>query len=548
MQLVWLVLRSLATLLLFSECVRAGRDFYKILGVPRSADEGQIKKAYRDLSKKYHPDKSDEPDAQEKFIEISNAYEVLSDKEKKATYDRYGEEGLQGAGGGGGGQQGGFGGFGDPRHIFEQFFGGGFGGQNIRFQFGGPGGGGGGGGFHFGGMPGMGGMGGHPGGGRPQRESKNMYDETSVEQLNPSSFKEKVEERRYCAIVEFYAPWCGHCKEMKSEWIKLADKMGESLTVGAVNCEKDKGLCENNGVEGYPTVLFFPADKTQRAKKYTGKRDFDGFSSYVKKEMPHKVTVVKTNEDLDNLINKSPEKAKVLLLTEKASMPPTIKSLSYEFDGKLLIGFASKKDAPDVVEWLGPPKIPSVLHLTDYDDPKKGEWLKTTSREGLSLAFSRISMAKRPGASFRELLKTRVDNGECSETDGQYCFILLLKGKSAQGDPVHDLMKKTSEKFKNDAAKFAWVDAELQKGFASAFGGVDCPKNVGWGDKCHTLIAYRPKRKKFKKFEGNVRDQAAVDSFVDNVVSGGTMIQEALKGAVSLTQQQRREEPLREEL
>lgn len=73
-----------------------GKDFYKILNVDRSASQEEIKKAYRKQALKYHPDKNKSPGAEEKFKEISQAYEVLSDENKKAIYDQYGEEGLQG--------------------------------------------------------------------------------------------------------------------------------------------------------------------------------------------------------------------------------------------------------------------------------------------------------------------------------------------------------------------------------------------------------------------------------------------------------------------
>jgi molecular chaperone DnaJ len=95
-------------------------EYYDILGVSKDADKSQIKKAYRKLAMQYHPDKNpDDKEAEEKFKEINEAYEVLSDEEKRAMYDRYGKAGLEG-GGRSSGFSGGFGGFED---IFETFFG-----------------------------------------------------------------------------------------------------------------------------------------------------------------------------------------------------------------------------------------------------------------------------------------------------------------------------------------------------------------------------------------------------------------------------------------
>jgi len=130
----------------------ADRDYYQILGLSKGATAADIKKAYRKLALEYHPDRNKSKEAHEKFKEINKAYEVLSDTQKKQTYDQYGHaafeqgagQGPFGAGGPFGGQQGGqygpftytystsggnqgfdFGGFSDPFEIFEQFFGGG---------------------------------------------------------------------------------------------------------------------------------------------------------------------------------------------------------------------------------------------------------------------------------------------------------------------------------------------------------------------------------------------------------------------------------------
>ena len=122
------------------------RDYYEVLGVSKSATDDEIKHAYRKLAKKYHPDANpdNKKEAEAKFKEVTEAYEVLSDKQKRQMYDQFGFNGPSGFGGGAGGPGGGYysytggfngfdfgdlGGFGD---IFSSFFGGGAGGRSAR--------------------------------------------------------------------------------------------------------------------------------------------------------------------------------------------------------------------------------------------------------------------------------------------------------------------------------------------------------------------------------------------------------------------------------
>lgn len=133
------------------------RDYYDILGVSKSASDAQLKSAYRKLAMEWHPDRNKSPEAEAKFKEINEAYQVLSDSKKKSTYDQFGHAAFDPASGGFGGQGGfrqsgsagpfqyyystsggqnpfgDFGGFSDPFEIFEQFFGGGgnFGGRRT---------------------------------------------------------------------------------------------------------------------------------------------------------------------------------------------------------------------------------------------------------------------------------------------------------------------------------------------------------------------------------------------------------------------------------
>jgi molecular chaperone DnaJ len=109
-------------------------DAYELLGVPRTADETQIKKAFRKLARELHPDVSKEEDAESRFKEVAEAYEILSDPERRATYDRYGYEGLRS----GGYNPTDFGAFGGLSDILDAFFGGGGGGGIFGGGRGGP--------------------------------------------------------------------------------------------------------------------------------------------------------------------------------------------------------------------------------------------------------------------------------------------------------------------------------------------------------------------------------------------------------------------------
>ena len=98
------------------------KDYYKVLQVSKNAEQQEIKKSFRKLAMQYHPDRNKEAGAEDKFKEINEAYEILSDEDKRSKYDQFGHAAFDGNQGHGG--FGGFGGFGDFNDIFSSFFGG----------------------------------------------------------------------------------------------------------------------------------------------------------------------------------------------------------------------------------------------------------------------------------------------------------------------------------------------------------------------------------------------------------------------------------------
>ncbi|MDR2823154.1 MAG: DnaJ domain-containing protein [Mycoplasmataceae bacterium] len=189
------------------------RDYYEVLGINKNASADEVKRAFRRLAMQYHPDRNKQPDAESKFKEINEAYEVLSDQTKRSTYDQYGHEGLN---------QQGFDGNVNPFDIFNQFFKGGNGSTGgVKFSFGGDGG-------DFGDI-----FGNMFGGGGTRRSSRNTRGERAPYDLNIEgtltisfldsvmgiSKKIKIDTKKTCpacngsgAADENSIKTCPHCK------------------------------------------------------------------------------------------------------------------------------------------------------------------------------------------------------------------------------------------------------------------------------------------------------------------------------------------------
>ncbi|KAI7835464.1 hypothetical protein COHA_010639 [Chlorella ohadii] len=330
-----------ALLLLLAAAAGAGAvretKYYDHLGISPDADEKTIQKAYRRAALRYHPDRNpDKPDAEEKFREIAAAYEVLSDPEKRQMYDRFGEAGLNQQGGGPGGPGGPGGGFhfqhGDPFNIFETVFGGGGGGQRMHFQF----------------QQG-GGMGGGMGGGRPQRETAGLYDNDAfVQDLTDDTFPEGDTE--WIWLIEFYAPWCGHCRQLAPKWRKLAEALHGVVKVAAVNCEQQQGLCQQYGIRGYPTIR---AMSGGRLVDYRGDRSARHLKDWALSLLPKHVKSVHKEAQLADFLRQCQAGGK-----EGAKWG--VCALLLRYHGKIAFGEALRSNA-EVSGAFGVSSYPTLL-------------------------------------------------------------------------------------------------------------------------------------------------------------------------------------------
>lgn len=96
--------------------------------------------------------------------------------------------------------------------------------------------------------------------------------DSSVINLSDSNFEDKVKNDNNLWLIEFYAPWCGHCKNLKSDWEQAATELRDKVNVGAVNCDEEKSLCSEYGIKGFPTLFYFGNDKDS-PEAYQGDRE-----------------------------------------------------------------------------------------------------------------------------------------------------------------------------------------------------------------------------------------------------------------------------------
>jgi curved DNA-binding protein CbpA len=484
--------------LLLLGMVLAGQDYYKLLGVPKNADDAAIRKAFKKMSLKYHPDKNkdDREAAEKKFIEIANAYEVLSDAEKRKIYDAHGEEGLKNHG-----QQGQGNPFGNMNFddIFGSFFGGG--GQ------GGAGGGNGGGGFRFQFSQGGGGQQQffHQGGGggeqQQQQKPEKLFKNTDVTELDLGTLN-LLYRRTTIWMVNFYHIGNPQSKALKDEWVTLSDKLFGIIKVAAVSCSDEEELCEDYNIKTHSTIVYFPENTAQEHEIYTGEKTYKAMSDFAVQRMQSFVRLV-TASNLEEYFAAEPEAAKVLIFTERKSTAPLFKALSKEFKGRVSFGEVRSTESALATRFqVG--KYPSLVGLSSIDSgvlfsgEMKRDFIEKWIREFMYEARNRPSVL--------ELTKGVMTAGTCGKTDSHFCVILFLEGKEQEKTAK---LEEIASLFAKDPIRFFWVNKSKGESAMSAY--------VTFGRS--ELVVYRPKRKKY--IGASFTSEKDIQDLISLVLSGG---------------------------
>ncbi|CAK7230909.1 hypothetical protein SCUCBS95973_007731 [Sporothrix curviconia] len=189
---------------------------------------------------------------------------------------------------------------------------------------------------------------------------------------NKKQLNELINTSNHTSIVEFYAPWCGHCKNLKGDYEKAARSLAGMVNVAAVNCDETRELCSSMGVQGFPTLKIVRPSKTPGRKPviedYQGQRTAGSIVDSLTSQMNNHVVKV-TDATLDAFLAAN-EGPKALLFTEKGTTAPTTKALATDFLGALSLGQVRSKEKVTVDKY-GVTKFPALVLLPAGDDGKE---------------------------------------------------------------------------------------------------------------------------------------------------------------------------------
>lgn len=541
-----------AGLLLIVFCESKKLDPYKVLGVDRSASQREIQKAFHKLSLQYHPDKNKNKGAQEKFAEINNAYDILSDEQKRKNYDLFGDEkGNPGFDAGTSGDNGGYSYFtsGGPGESGFNF---GPGGQAGSKSFS----------FSFGGDPGYGGessfgfglndifsnlFGGGKGGGsqfggfgsssRSQYGARNS--DKSILSVNSKFYKKEINDRGMSWLLLFYSPNLQGTQYYESIIEEVAAPLVGALKVGSINCESEASFCKELGVHlrRAPKVYVYSYSKGESGSliEYSGDLDVKGLKSFCQDNLPKFSKGVNLRQfKVDAEAVTLP---KVMLLSTKKSTPVIWRALSGLYHKRFAFYNAEVPDVSDPsVRALGVDSLPAVIGWLS-----NGE--KVILKSGISVKDLKSAVQDLSGLlenfekKNKKVASTKTNHPESGDNhiplltvskfhdicgDGSPVCLIGAFRSSKSGDNLQTILKSVSQKSfsrkqtgvsgSRTSVSYSLLDATKHQSFLNAF------EKSGFKSSQKFLVAYKPKRGTFATFQGDITEES-VENFIISILN-----------------------------
>uniref|UniRef100_A0ACD5XP26 Uncharacterized protein n=1 Tax=Avena sativa TaxID=4498 RepID=A0ACD5XP26_AVESA len=540
-------------------------DPYKVLGVDKNASQRDIKKAFHKLSLKYHPDKNKDKGAQQKFEEINNAHEILSDEEKRKNYDLYGDEnGNPGIGGGNFGGRDGhthFTGSGPRNTYFSsgdgwQTMGGQGNGKTFSFSFGGNPGADGANPFGFdigdvfsnmfagGGSMGGSQHGGLAGSARPgARTSSQHTSPVTIQEVTMQTFNKEVADQGITWLLLFYTKQANGQFVLESVLEDVARSLDGAVRAGKVNCDNEKALCKKTGVSVGKTARLFIYSYSTTEKgslhEYSGDNDAKSLKIFCQEHLPRFSKRVDIRQ-FSFPSNALPNLPQVFLLSTKKDTPAMWRAVSGMFRNRLIFYDAEVKDVSlPLLKRLGVKNVPALIGrkingeeqlLKDgisVKDLRSGIKELKTLLESFEKKNKKLAsnQAKKPEPKGNKIPLLTASNFE--ETCGEKASVCIIgvfksnKGREKLETVLSEISQKTlirgQRSNSGNAIAYALLDGNKQSAFLSSF------DKSGYKSYDDLLLAYKPRRGRFAVHTGELTMEEA-ERFVASLLNGDVQL------------------------
>jgi len=416
-------------------CEREDRKFrpYEILGVTRSSTPQQIKKAYKRLAKELHPDKNKAPDASDRFVEMTKAYEILSDPERKLKYDNYGitedtpnfnkkHDYSQ------------YNRFGDPFDHLRDFFGDGFG----RFR---------------------------------QNRDQNIFHKQSVtykaysNNLVPNSFQQPH-------IILFYSDWCFSCAQVIPVWSKLVEELEPiGFILATVHSEHERELSRKIGVRELPHLVLLTDGKVTHYRESV--ISVVKVLEFIRRKLPYKlVQRVDDNNVGEFLKGWSDNKVRVLLFGKLDIVRLRYLTSGFKFRERAALGYVQMNlpETSNIIKQFDIDKSKDTLLLFQEDSVKP---IASLAMQDLPTNTILEVIEKHQFLQLPRLSSQKVFDSLCpvgtSRTRKRLCVILFTR-ESPDHDQYRQMMREfiNRNNYSGDRVRFTYIYMNRQQQFLSA--------------------------------------------------------------------------------
>ncbi|KAK9727378.1 hypothetical protein K7432_001910 [Basidiobolus ranarum] len=370
----------------------------------------------------------------------------------------------------------------------------------------------------------------------------------NVVTITEKNFRKEVLETEQVVLMEFFAPWCGHCQKLVPDFKKAAQNLKGIVKVAAVDCdeEKNKPLCSTYGIQGFPTIKVFPSQLTSDSKHpnkvtkvpvdYNGPRSAKALVDFAVSKIPSYVQTISSNPSKPKVVNLEDflaqvgeDTPKAILFTNKDKTTTLYKALSVDYHNRIVLGQVKNTES-EIVQRYNVEKFPTLLVFPKGSQSEPVVYDGALKHEALFKFMSQYAPSKPNTKTNSPPVKTKPFNPEITKIENQaqlkeeclskggFCAIAFLSVEPEYPESVEEfesnlqILKNTkkAQHDKNSSIQFVWVHAlenpQLIKDFDLSS---DIPN----------MVVIKPGKKVYKPFIGGF-DESSLDNYLTETSQG----------------------------